>query len=160
VTLEVPPLRDRRDDIVPLATFFLGRARRDGPCAFTEAATDALLRHAWPGNVRELKSTIERADLLSRGEVVDARHRTFAAGVAIGNSGPRAAAPTPPSPLPVAPPAGAVFRDEVAALERQRILAALEACGGNQSRAARSLGISRATLIRRLEIYGVARPRK
>jgi transcriptional regulator with GAF, ATPase, and Fis domain len=162
VTLEVPPLRDRREDIVPLATFFLSRARKGGPGAFTDAALDALRRHAWPGNVRELKSTIERADLLSRGEVVDARHLTFGAGVAIGSSGPREAAPTPPAPLPVASPAPAevAFRDEVAALERQRILAALEACGGNQSRAARSLGISRATLIRRLEIYGVTRPRK
>jgi two-component system, NtrC family, response regulator AtoC len=189
VTLEVPPLRERREDILPLAQFFLARARApkpgaasaadapdgDGADVLTPAALAAIHRYPWPGNVRELKSTIERAELLSRGEVIDLPHLSFGVGVALGGpspSGPALGAPEgslhdPGGRAPpvrrggeATPEAPAPFREEVAALERQRILAALDACGGNQSRAAKSLGISRATLIRRLEIYGVVRPRK
>jgi two-component system, NtrC family, response regulator AtoC len=176
VTLEVPPLRERREDILPLAQFFLAKARASDPNAGAEAARDgaevltpaalaAIHRYPWPGNVRELKSTIERADLLSRGAAIDLPHLSFGVGVALGGPGPSGEAPPGPPRRdgePAAEPAGppAPFREEVAALERQRILAALDACGGNQSRAAKSLGISRATLIRRLEIYGVVRPRK
>jgi transcriptional regulator with PAS, ATPase and Fis domain len=144
VTLAVPPLRERPDDIVPLAEFFLGNRAT----ALSDAARDALRNHAWPGNVRELKNTVERAELLSRGGAIEVSHLSFGIGVAVG-------AP-PPSP----PAAAATIPEEVAALERDRILAALEACGGNQSRAAKLLGVSRAKLVRRLDAYGVTRPRK
>ncbi|MFO0675224.1 MAG: sigma 54-interacting transcriptional regulator [Polyangiaceae bacterium] len=192
VTLAVPPLRERKADIVPLATFFLKRARDVGAVGFTGAAIDALVSHVWPGNVRELKNTIERAELLSRGDIVDVGHLSFGVGVALTDdvrrTGPTAMPPrareSVPAFLPRDPLMGTVprvparapvpsnleydgptpfvgaFRNEVAELERQRILEALEACGGNQSRAAKMLGISRATLIRRLEAYGVVRPRK
>ncbi|MBX3156472.1 MAG: sigma 54-interacting transcriptional regulator [Deltaproteobacteria bacterium] len=169
VTLAVPPLRERREDLLALAQFFLARVRTHGKAEFTEAALEALRRHSWPGNVRELKSTIERAELLSRGGVIDAGHLTFGVGVALGGtSGLLSAVPTersgPALPAATEPsdtsPRHQALSDEMSALERDRILAALEACGGNQSRAAKSLGISRATLIRRLEAYGVPRPRK
>jgi len=160
VTLAVPPLRERKDDLVPLAKFFLFKVRPKGTTELADDAVEALRRHSWPGNVRELKNTVERAALLSLGGPIEARHLTFGVGVALGAP----AAVHPPAEPGVPASAGAAnaqaLGDEVSALERQRILAALEACGGNQSRAAKSLGISRATLIRRLEQYGVPRPRK
>lgn len=185
VTLAVPALRERLDDIVPLATFFLKRVRKNGVIGFTGAAISSLTSHAWPGNVRELKNAVERAELLSRGEIIDAHHLSFGVGVALTDNVPRTGPtviPPPPRAYPPGPstvprqpthpdthdfvdydgptPHIGAFRTEVAELERQRILQALEACGGNQSRAAKQLGISRATLIRRLEAYGVVRPRK
>ena len=159
VTLAVPPLRERKDDLVPLAKFFLYKVRPKGPIDLRDDAIEALRRHSWPGNVRELKNTIERAALLSMGAVVEARHLTFGVGVALGTPQP-AASVADPEIAPGKSGSAQALGDEVSALERQRILAALEACGGNQSRAAKSLGISRATLIRRLEQYGVPRPRK
>jgi two-component system, NtrC family, response regulator AtoC len=131
VTLAIPPLRERPDDIEALARHFLAALRPRAE--LTAAAIAALRAHPWPGNARELRNTIERAELLSRGAAIDTPHLTFGAGIAL-----------------------ATAQDP----ERERILAALDACGGNQSRAAKALGISRATLVRRLEVYGVARPRK
>lgn len=105
---------------------------------------EALQAHGWPGNVRELRNAIERALVLCDGPVLLPEHL------------PR---PVSFAPLdgqgPPEPPAGAVVDDE-----RARILAALAACGGNQSRAARQLGISRKVLIARLDRYSVARPRR
>jgi transcriptional regulator with GAF, ATPase, and Fis domain len=162
VTLAVPPLRERREDLFALAKFFLARVRPTGKVELTDAALDALRRHSWPGNVRELKSTIERAELLSRGAVIDVSHLTFGVGVALGAGSGLSVLPlaATASEAPDTQPKQQALSDEMSALERDRILAALEACGGNQSRAAKSLGISRATLIRRLEAYGVPRPRK
>ena len=104
-----------------------------------------LRAHAWPGNMRELRNVIERAVLLCDGPALLPEHL--------------------PQPVPSSPTraTGARRRARGAARrrdERARILEALAACGGNQSRAARQLGISRKVLIARLDSYGVARPRK
>ena len=102
----------------------------------------AVLRaHGWPGNVRELRSAIGRALALCDGPLLLPEHFR------------------PPVPLAVVDDAGTADR-EPKDDERARVLAALAACGGNQSRAARQLGISRKVLIARLDRYGVARPRK
>jgi DNA-binding NtrC family response regulator len=139
ITLIVPPLRERLDDIEPLARRFLA-AMAPSP-DLTAAALEALRGHHWPGNVRELKATIERAHVLSRGETIDARHLAFGIGIA-GTAAARPASTT---------------SDEA---ERARIEAALQACAGNQSRAAKQLGISRATLVRRLDALNISRPRR
>jgi transcriptional regulator with PAS, ATPase and Fis domain len=140
MTLTVPPLRERAADIPALARSFAAELDRTGrPPAFTERAMAALVAHAWPGNVRELRNVIERALLLCQGDTLDIEHL------------PEATL-NPPVLLPASTGA--------ATSERERILAALAACGGNQSRAARELKLSRKVLIARLEAYGVTRPRK
>jgi DNA-binding NtrC family response regulator len=164
VNVVLPPLRKRRADVMPLAQHFLAKAAevhgRPSP-GLSAAASEKLATHRWPGNIRELKNVIERAALMARGPLIEPEHLTFGAQ---RTSEPmveaRATAIPPPNfALPESAP-GAGLRDEVAEMERKRIAEAMEKCGGNQSRAAKMLGISRGTLIRRLEQYGHTRPRK
>ena len=141
--LSLPPLRDRPLEIEALARRFAAEAASRLGQPVPELADEALavLRiHRWPGNVRELRNAIERAVLLVEGSTIEPRHLPFA--------------PAVPAPPPVN-----LARD-LAAIERERILAGLAACGGNQTRAAAALGIPRRTLIKRLIDYGVVRPRK
>jgi len=145
MTLTVPALRERPADIPILARGFLARAaaqmRPDKPIPdISEEAMTVLRAHGWPGNVRELRNWIDRALVLCDGPTLLPEHLGRPVPVVAGIQGP--------------PP------ETPAADERARVLAALAACGGNQSRAARQLGISRKVLIARLDRYGVARPRK
>jgi len=142
VEIHVPPLRARKDDILPLATHFVGRVARRygrGPCTFTAAARDALLRHAWPGNVRELEHAVERALLMAHGDEIDEVDLGLAAG-AIGAH-----------PLGSASAAAATLEEA----ERQTIKDALARFGGNVSAAAAALGVSRSALYRRLQHHGI-----
>jgi transcriptional regulator with PAS, ATPase and Fis domain len=142
VTIAIPPLRARIREIDALARGFLAEANRHLGRALrlSPAALAQLECHAWPGNIRELKNAIDRAALVAPDEVIDTEHLALT-----------------PTAEPDAP-AGTLHAD-VDALEKQRILAALDACGGNQTRAARQLGISRGTLIARLKQYGIRGPR-
>jgi transcriptional regulator with GAF, ATPase, and Fis domain len=157
--VRVPALRERVEEIAPLALAFLEDAsRRAGRTTLrlSAAAREVLEGQRWPGNVRELKSTMERAALFCRGDVVGPEHLGLA-------DSPTVSAPSAPgagATIPPPAPTSASLSDEVSALERQRILEALEECAGNQSRAAKMLGISRRTLLHRLDDYGVPRPRK
>ena len=164
VTLSVPPLRERPTEIVPLSRAFANRARGGTQVALGREVVAALEHHVWPGNIRELRNTIERAALLSSGGAIRPSHlvleptRDSAVTIPIE----RSSAPTIP-PMPAdrsTPPGDRSLATAVAELERQRILDALEQCGGNQTRAARLLGISRNTLLARLDAYGLPRPRK
>jgi two-component system, NtrC family, response regulator AtoC len=101
-----------------------------------------LEAHDWPGNVRELKAVLERAVLLARGGEIGPAQGSLA------QVSPEAAV-QPPAPL-----------SPQETHERTRIVEALEACAGNQTRAARRLGISRATLVNKLALYHIPRPRK
>ena len=186
ISLSLPPLRERIEEIGPLATVFIeqvcramGRASRP---RLSPEATETFLRYQWPGNIRELRNVIERAVLLSTGEYIGREHLPVEKmGAVVARSGPpstrSAALPSLPNAahgrgvtIPAPPPAGAgrpVGGSEpdrqgawVGDDERQRILEALEACAGNQSQAAKVLGISRATLIRRIEEHAIRRPRK
>ena len=146
VTLRVPPLRERRLEIEPLASRFAASAARAlGWPAAPHLAPDTrvwLLEQAWPGNVRELRNVMERAVLLASDGII---HREQVAAMA---------APASPRDTPVA--AAPDPRGDRAA----RIQAALDRCNGNQTRAARLLGIARSTLIRQLDALGMPRPRK
>jgi DNA-binding NtrC family response regulator len=140
MALKVPPLRERPTEVLELARLFLARASESAgrAAAPTLAAStvSVLERYTWPGNVRELKNAIELAAVLSSGDEVLPSHL--------------------PERLVRAsfrPPAGPDA-------ERARVLAALDSCDGNQTRAAEMLGISRRTLVSRLTDYGLTNPRK
>lgn len=156
VTLLVPPLRERREEIGPLANVFIADAAAEGqrgvaPVLEPEALT-WLEAYAWPGNVRELRNVVERAVLLTPGDTISTRDL------------PERLKPAVPAPSPGArssPPSNkGSLRDAVADVERQRVLDALAEAGGNQKKAAELLGIARGTLSARLEAFGIARPRK
>lgn len=148
-TLHVPSLRARLGDISALAEQFARETSRSlGRSApgLSRQALACLERYSWPGNVRELKNTIECAVLLCPEDTIRPEHlppRVSTAGQARTRSSTALA-----------------LGDEIKELERTRILEALEHAGGNQSRAARQLGISRRLLIERLDTYGAPRPRK
>jgi two-component system response regulator AtoC len=150
ISLVIPPLRQRLSEIEGLAQKFAEDAsKRAGQAKaprFTDEALAWLKSYPLPGNIRELQNTIERAVLLCTGDVIgleqlptNAEPGTSPAG---GSGGYAQLTPGDDDP------------------ERQRIIDALEQCAGNQTRAAKMLGISRNTLLARLDQYGLARPRK
>ncbi len=151
ISVIVPPLRERPDDIEPLARHFLeNSAPRGGARTLSPESAGWLESHSWPGNVRELRNLIERAVVLCDGAVLEPRHLPL---------DPHATAGVARAPQADASSAGGL-RNEVKSLEKERIEAALEACGGNQRRAAEKLGISRGALLRRIDQLGISRPKK
>jgi DNA-binding NtrC family response regulator len=142
ITIEVPPLRDRRDDIPMLARHFAERAAiRSGqaPPTLTDAAIDKLVERPWPGNVRELENAIERAVVLAPGPEIGPGDLADRPGLAAASSGEDDG-------------------DELLSLEeleRRHVFKVLEACGGQKTRAAAVLGINRTTLWKKLRNYGV-----
>jgi two-component system, NtrC family, response regulator AtoC len=157
VTLRIPPLRDRRGSISMLAMRFLeGAGEKLGrPIRVAPELFEALEAHDWPGNVRELKAVIERAVLLSRGDEVAPVHLAFA-----HRSDPQQPPPAPPPPEePQADDAILAMLTPEQRADRDEVIAALAACNGNQTRAAKRLAISRSTLVTRMALYRIPRPR-
>ena len=164
ITLEIPPLRERPEEIVPLANLFLSRlaegAGRRSPALSAEAL--GLMRaYAWPGNIRELRNAIERAFVLCAGPEITAEHlptdkmrRRPAAPLPVTSPATAAAPGVPP---PMSPPSGEARG--LKELERQAIVDALERCHFNQTRAAELLGMPRRTFCKRLREYAIPRPR-
>jgi two-component system response regulator HydG len=142
IAVRIPPLRERPEDILPLAVHFLekhGRRMGRSSCSLSPEAVDGMRAYAWPGNVRELENAIERALVLGRDDVIwlhdlpdTIRHPRLTAV-------PAAARP-------------------MAAIEREHILRTLGAVSGNKTAAARLLGMDRKTLYRKLEAYGIRLP--
>ena len=124
LTLVIPPLRERRDELAALAHAFAPRGARLSP-----AAQRAIERYEWPGNVRELKNTLWRAALLADGTDIEPRHLSL----------PQLAADAEPAPVTLAD------------VERAAIASALEATNGNRVQAAQRLGIARSTLLEKLK---------
>jgi two-component system, NtrC family, response regulator AtoC len=172
---------------IPLAAKEAGRSSQP---RLSGAALDLLERYSWPGNIRELRNVIQRAVLLCGDEITPAHlpvqkmEATFAAR---SEHRPTLASALPPrvvdsgrhgAPAPVYPstqpnievdrpigrsdggPLASQIKDEMRAIERKRIQEVLELCAGNQTRAATMLGISRRTLVNRIEAYDLPRPRK
>jgi two-component system, NtrC family, response regulator AtoC len=158
ISLRIPPLRERRGEIALLAERFVDEAARAmalaSPPPIAADASAMLQSHPWPGNVRELKNTMQRAVLLCKGGPIRAAHLLLVDAAPPSVSSPARPTLPPPSSGPTS------LREEMQVIERQRIQAALDACAGNQTRAAAMLGISRRTLISRLEIFGMSRPTK
>ncbi|HEY6006207.1 MAG TPA: sigma-54 dependent transcriptional regulator [Anaeromyxobacter sp.] len=140
IVVELPPLRDRTEDVIPLAVYFIRTfADRLGKhvSSISPGAVEVLLQHPWPGNVRELEKAMERAVVLAGGEEIVAED-------------------LPPTLQGKPEPgAGGSRRRTLADVEKAHILATLHEHGWNQARAAEELGISRSTLWRKLREYGI-----
>ncbi len=150
VCLQLPPLRERADDILLLTDHFLDRIAaqmKTEKRRITRAASRRLMAYHWPGNVRQLEHTLMNAAVLADGDLLDAEDLNLEA--------PPSAAEAPPPALPEGEgiPSSSAQRGE---LEKQRILEALEACNWNKSKAARLLGIPRRTFYRRLTTHGIS----
>jgi transcriptional regulator with GAF, ATPase, and Fis domain len=180
ITLVVPPLRERVGEIDQLAEGMVAQAARrmgrEVPSISAEVKK-LLKRYAWPGNLRELRNVLERAVVLCAGDVITLAHLPVDRMGRVLESGARPS-PMPPSfpetPFPMRagtqadpPPSGAgtgaprlVRGFDGSDEERQKLVDALARCGGNQSLAAKMLGVSRRTLVTRIEQYGLPRPRK
>ena len=147
VVIQLPPLREREDDIAPLARHFTARlAQRFGrPLSLSDDAIAWLEQQEWPGNVRQLENAIERAAVLSNQEILnpaDLRREPL------------------PSPVPQDPEekgeGSGTLRSAVEAAEREAIAAALKATGGNRREAAKRLGVSLRTLFYKIDRYGIS----
>jgi DNA-binding NtrC family response regulator len=132
LTLTVPPLRQRTEDIVPLAEFFL--AQHNPRLRFASDACAKLHRYHWPGNIRELRNVVIKAAVLCPGDEIRAGDLAFETG--------EAAAAEPDTPV-----------TDLDGIERRMIFKVLEQTGGHHQRAADLLGISRRTLSRKLKLY-------
>jgi two-component system response regulator AtoC len=180
ISFSVPPLRERLDELEPLAGRFVdGFWAQHGAAPpaprLTPAAIACLRAHTWPGNIRELRNVVERAVFLSGGGPItpayfpdelaalapawspelEGAHVSLVAPVATPVFAPE---PTVDMTVPEEPAVPVVLHSE--ATERDRILDALAACAGNQTRAAVVLGISRRTLVSRLSTLALPRPRR
>ena len=152
VTLTIPPLRARGEDVLRLAAHFLGRAcaeYRLPPRSLTPEAHAALLGYPWPGNVRELANVMERVALLSEAPAVTAELLGLPAAAATPTA-------TGASPEP-RPPESPALADALGSVERTHLVEALRKTAGNVTRAAARLGISRDTLRYRMVKHGLGR---
>jgi two-component system response regulator HydG len=143
--IDLPTLRDRTEDILPLAEHFLRKAKKklsSKAVKFSAEAVEALRAYRWPGNVRELEHVIERALIMASGAAVDVSDL--------------------PPEMQTVPSAPAKSRDRETLddAEKRQVLQALEDCGGNQVAAAKKLGIARNTLWRKLKAYGIPTKKK
>jgi two-component system nitrogen regulation response regulator NtrX len=148
IPFHVPPLRERKEDIPVLASFFLGeftRAYGRKPKELTPAAIDLLSGYHWPGNVRELRNLIERIVILHPQSKVDARHIPLQTS----QQARKAAADRTPERY-------GSLQDVREAAERDYILLKLEEAAGNVSRAAELLGLERSNLYRKMKALGIA----
>ncbi|NUP06627.1 MAG: sigma-54-dependent Fis family transcriptional regulator [Polyangiaceae bacterium] len=154
--IRLPPLRERKEDIVLLAEHFLRKYGRRNARAATSLSSDAkamLAGYDFPGNTRELENVIERAAILARGDEIQPEHLAFQA-----RSYVVAPAPAAPPPIELAQAdasSGQALSTKLEEIERRELLAALERCGGNKAEVARSLGIQRTTLYYRLKRLGI-----
>jgi len=146
MSLSIPPLRDRKPAIMGLALQFIDQAaKRLGRRVphVTTAFAAALEAYDWPGNVRELKAVVERALLLVGDGELEKQHLAFS--------------PRPSDRATTGDDLAFLTADQ--RLERDRLIAALDACSGNQTRAAKQLGMSRSSLTSKLALYRIPRPR-
>jgi DNA-binding NtrC family response regulator len=145
IEIRLPPLRDRREDIAPIAQAFLARSARRyqrGTLRLTDTAISALEDYSWPGNVRELSHVIERAVLTATHDRID--HLDFSL--------------TQVTAAPAGDRAHTHASGTLDHAEQEMIRDALDRCGGNILKTAELLGLSRAALYRRLEKFGIRVP--
>jgi transcriptional regulator with GAF, ATPase, and Fis domain len=162
--IRIPPLRDRVADILPLSEAFLeeiGKSFGRPPAGMTRDAQDALLRHRWPGNVRELRNALERAAILCEGGLIAAEHFSFP----FDEPPPLPVAAAPPPPVDAVPytngnghsngHTAAPPTTDLNVMERETIAQVMRESGGNKSKAAAKLGLTRSQLYVRLRRYSL-----
>jgi len=145
--ITIPPLRERKEDIAALTLFFMDKFNQRFRKNFQKVTDDAgrlLMEHPWTGNVRELRNAIERVMLMEEGPEITKGHLDFLTKAAPLSS-------EADSPAWKIPPSGLSIDD----MNRDLIVQALERCGGNRAQAAKLLGMSRPTMIYRIEKYGI-----
>jgi DNA-binding NtrC family response regulator len=144
VSIEIPPLRERREDIKPLVEFYIGKFSKEiksGKVSLSKEAIDALMKYDYPGNVRELENIVHRAVVLSRGGIITADD-VFADSMPLKNEHEL-------------PSGNLDLNEQVERLEKKLVMKALDQTGGNQSQAAKLLGISERNLRYRLNKWGL-----
>lgn len=149
IELQMPPLRERPEDIPLLVRSLMDRVCREAGIevkALTPAAMEAMQSYAWPGNVRELVHTLERIVNIAEHDVIDWADLP---PYVVSNAVPSAVAPTP-----LGKPSSAI-RERLNMTERDLVMKALQATGGNKLRAAEQLGIHRSVLYRKLQRWGI-----
>jgi DNA-binding NtrC family response regulator len=172
ITFSIPPLRERVLEILPLSRAFIKNACQElSRPSIPDLSSDAIAvleRYRWPGNIRELRNAIERAVILCQGDAIRPKHLPPRMQIEAMSG------PAPPSHDASAareaveavgsgdedPDPNEQRRIDAQVRERERIIAALAECAGNQTQAAKVLGISRRTLVSRLGAYNLPRPRK
>jgi len=151
VELRIPPLRERREDIAPLAEYFFRELRRQIPTAMeriSPQAMNALRQYDWPGNVRQLRNAIEHALVMGTGKVLRVRDLPDYVTAPETLQLPVDIVGTPT-------PSGGFVPLTLAEIEKRQIEAVLRQCEGNKQKAAALLGISRSTLYEKLQRYGI-----
>jgi DNA-binding NtrC family response regulator len=153
IPIELPPLRERREDVPLLAAHFLRQAAEEkklGPCTLAPDALELMMRHDWPGNVRELENLIERSVVLrGQGEITACDLPPELQGAGEREREPGAEAPRPAQ-------TGTAFHEVVDRFEADLILRALEQTHWNKNQAARLLGLNRTTLLEKIKKKGLA----
>jgi DNA-binding NtrC family response regulator len=152
VKIDLPPLRERLEDVPLLATHFTTKLARAGeaPRAISPAAMDCLLKYDWPGNIRQLENAIERACVTSRGPAIEP-----------GDWPPEVLAPreSRASAVDLSRSLTDLLKDTTAAIEKEYIQAALKKCRGNIGRCAEHCGLSRRSISTKLAEYGIDKNR-
>lgn len=148
MVINIPALRERPDDILPLAMLFIDRNNKEfgkETKGISKDAQDQLLRYSWPGNVRELKNVIERAVILCNDDELQADHLPLE----IQDGYSKLSTPSEFSPF-------GAYGDSLEEMEKRHIMHVLKKYGGNKSKTARMLNISRSTLREKMKNYGIA----
>lgn len=141
-TLHIPSLKERQEDILLFANFFLDQANKEldrNLIGFDAAASEALQRYSWPGNLRQLKNVVKRATLLAKGDFITLQELSDEIKLQPQNGMPQ--------------PESFILHNEE--IEKQRIINALQQAGHNKTKAAQLLGIDRKTLYNKLKLYNI-----
>jgi two-component system, NtrC family, response regulator len=148
ITITLPSLRERGDDILMLSSVFLERfaaKHKKRITAFDAAAKSALLSYQWPGNVRELEHKVERAVIMCDGARIDAGHLELAAPAGVAGE-----------PGPTCAPSPGRLKDAKSEIEKNLLAQALSACQGDITATAKQLGIARQQIYRMMKKYKVS----
>jgi len=149
--IEIPPLRERADDVPLLVSHFIEKRKQNvnkNVNGMSPQATAALMAYEWPGNIRELENVVQRMMVTSKGDVLDPQDL------------PGEIRGTGEESKGTAQGLKRISKESAGIIEKKAIIDALSKWGGNVTRAAKSLGISRATLQNKMKIYSLRSPRK